>query len=57
MCKPQKVQLDCREDKCKFYCGSGTCSHKEPQITVGNGQFACWTFKKRKPVYSSRIYI
>lgn len=46
MCKPQKVQLDCRKTDCEFYKNGGYCS-TEPEITLCNNKsFACWSFKK-----------
>jgi hypothetical protein len=47
MCKPQKVQLDCRKTDCEFYKNGGYCS-TEPEITLCNNKsFACWSFKKK----------
>lgn len=41
MCKPQLVQLDCRETDCVFH-ENGSCIYPSPAITLINGSFNCW---------------
>lgn len=44
MCKPQSVQLECRNSTCKFNTGSGNCSSESPSITIhDNAKTVCWT--------------
>lgn len=45
---PQPAQIDCRMTGCKFYAGSGKCTHNAPQITLNeNGKFFCWSGMNR----------
>lgn len=44
MCKPQSVQLDCREELCRFH-ENGSCKNTAPAITLVNGKYTCWSKK------------
>lgn len=49
MCKPQPVQLDCRNDNCIHNTGAGYCMNDKPAITLNaDKSFVCWS-KKIKP--------
>lgn len=47
MCKDQPAQIDCRETKCRFYAGAGTCINVSPALVLHQGSsFWC---KSREP--------
>lgn len=50
MCKPQSVQLDCRNSTCEFNVGGGNCSNESPAITINNdATIVCWSALEKIP--------
>lgn len=42
MCKDQPAQIDCRETKCRFYAGAGTCINVSPALVLNeDSSFWC----------------
>lgn len=50
--KRKMIQMDCRNDGCKFYLPAGDCDNPAPAITLNpNGRYVCWSKKVNEREY------
>lgn len=50
--KRKEIQMDCRNDDCRFYLPDGDCDNPAPAITLNpNGRYTCWSKKVNKREY------
>ena len=47
MCQEQPVQLDCRNDGCKYH-RNAACINESPAITIINDKVTCWSKDDKK---------